>query len=150
MASGPLSLVPRRPGDAPFRNLLVIPENTGSYLAEAKREIQCSAVRQLEAMEEIYRKLVEQAQAVVAAAQRDLELHDFPVQATKIRGQIYHLYQREGRVPSRFFSILPPEDHAQADPRSRFLATYRLNEDSTWTRLDAGHEQPWIDEVSEG
>ena len=43
--SQPLSLVPRHPGEAPFVNLVAIFENSSGYLAEAKREIQCSAVR---------------------------------------------------------------------------------------------------------
>jgi hypothetical protein len=130
-----LALVPQRPGDAPFRNLLAIPENEPGYLAEAKREIQASALRRLEALEQVYRTLAEQAQAIVAAARRDLELHDVTMQAAKIRGATYHLYERD-RPPPRFFSILAPDEYAQADPRARHVATYRLNEDNTWTRLD--------------
>jgi hypothetical protein len=133
-----LALVPQRPGDAPFRNLLAIPENEPGYLVEAKREIQASALRRLEALEQVYRTLVDQAQAIVEAARRDLELHDVPMQAAKIRGSTYHLYERD-RPPPRFFSILAPDEYAQADPRARHLGSYRLNEDSSWTRIDSDH-----------
>jgi hypothetical protein len=134
----PPPLHPERASDAPFRSLLAVPENQAGYLAEAKREIQSSAMRRLEALEEVHRKLVEQAHAIVEAARRDLALHDLPVHAIKLRGREYHLYEREDRSPGRFFSILTPDEHAQADPRSRHLASYRLNEDSSWTRLDGG------------
>jgi hypothetical protein len=138
------SLAPLRPGDAPFVNLLAIPESQPGYMMEAKREIRTSAVRRLQALEQVYRNLVEQAMEIVASARRDLLLHDIPVSATKIRGQTYHLYERLDRDPSRFFSILPPEDYARADPRARYLASYHLSEDSSWARLDGGVEAPWI------
>jgi hypothetical protein len=139
------ALVPQRPGDPPFRNLLAIPEGAPGYLAEAKREIQISALRRLEALDQVYRELVAQAQRIVVDARRDLLLHDLPVQAAKIRGLTYHLYERDGRdAPRRFFSILAPEEHAQADPLARHLASYRLNEDNSWTRLDGGTGEPWL------
>jgi hypothetical protein len=133
--SAPLAQVPQRPGDAPFRSLLAIRENEACYLAEAKREIQTSAVRRLEALDRVYRQLVDQARAIVDEARRDLELHDLPVYAAKIRGQTYHLYERPDRRPPRFLSILGPEEERQADPRALHLASYRLNEDSSWTLL---------------
>jgi hypothetical protein len=139
------ALVPQRPGDPPFRNLLAIPEGAPGYLAEAKREIQISALRRLEALDQVYRELVEQARQIVADTRRDLLLHDVPVQAAKIRGLTYHLYERQAAralAPRRFFSILAPEEHAQADPLARHLASYRLNEDNSWTRLD-GAGEPW-------
>lgn len=139
-----LPSVPQHPGDAPFRNLLALPEAQPGFLAEAKREIQSSAVRQLEALEEAYRSLVQQAQGIVQTAQRDLQLHDIPVNATKIRGRCYHLYQGTDQRRPLFFSILSPEEYATADATAHHLASYRLNEDSTWSRLDEGTEEPWI------
>ncbi len=139
------SLVPLHPGDGPFRNMLAIPEAAAGFPLEAKREIRASAVRRLEALEQVHRQILEQAQQIVDAARRDLGLHDLPLNGTKIRGKTYHLYQREGRQPPRFFSLLAPEEYRQADPRARHLATYRLNEDSSWTRLDGGTAEPWLD-----
>jgi hypothetical protein len=140
----PLSLVPLRPGDAPFRSLLALKENEPGYLAEAKREIRSLALRRLETLERVYLDLVYQAEEIVDRAKRDLSLHDFPVNAIKIRGQTYHLYERPDHVPPRFFSILCPEEYAAADSRARYLATYRLNEDSSWTWLDGSAEETWL------
>lgn len=145
------SLVPLSPSDGPFRNMLTIPEAGSGYLAEAKREVQTSAMRRLESLEQMHRKLVEQAEQIVGAARRDLALHDVAVSATKIRGKVYHLYRRPGRTPSLLFSILDPDEYASADPRARHLATYRLNEDSSWSRHDeddaAFAPEPWLDEL---
>jgi len=144
----PPSLVPMTTGAAPFRSLLDIYENKSGYWAEAKREIQHSAYRRLEALERVYRDLLKQAREIVEGTQRDLKLHDIPVQASKIRGQIYYLYQRVDRSPSLFFSILSPEDYLQADSKAKYLASYRLCEDSSWQREDCQNgEEPWLSDA---
>lgn len=141
------SPVPLSPSDAPFRNLLLIAENEPGYLAEAKREIRVSAMRRLETLDGMYRQLVDQARQVVTAARRDLALHDLPLHGTKIRGQIYHLYEKPDDCGMRrFFSLLDATEHFQADPRATYLASYRLAEDSSWERVDGGTEEPWIEE----
>lgn len=144
--------VPMRVGDAPFRSLLAIPEAEPGFIAEAKREIRTSAYRRLEALEQVHRQLLEQAQEIATAARRDLRLHDLPLSATKIRGQTYHLYERADRPRAGryFLSLLGPADYGAADPRAEHRASYRLNEDSSWTRLDGAGAEPWIDVEDEG
>ena len=130
---------PMRVGDAPFRNMLSLVENEPGYLGEAKREIRAAALRELQALDEVHQQLLAQAKQVLNKARRDLMLHDIRVNATKIRGKTYYLYQRgqqseeSSSESQRFFSILAPAEYKSADPTAIYLATYRLNEDSSWT-----------------
>ena len=112
------------------------------YLGErAKREVQQSALRRLETLDDMFRQLVHQAQQIISGAERDLRLHDIPLHAAKIRGKTYHLFERlrDGRR-ERFLSILSREEYASADPTATYLASYRLDPDSSWARVDAGTE----------
>jgi hypothetical protein len=104
----------------------------GSKGLEAKREIKSQAIRKLELLDEMHKDLVTRAQRILEQAQEDLRLHDIPVNATKIRGTIYHLYQAETRL---FFSILEPAEYRQANAQAAHLASYRLNEDNTWAKI---------------
>ncbi len=132
---------PTRPGDAPFRQLekMIEVDRKGIWI-EAKREVKAQAVRQLKLLDELYKELVQKAGKVIAKAQEDVALHEIPVNAAKRRGRIYYLYQSGHSETSLFFSILEPAEYAKADPHARFMGMYRLNEDSTWSRLDSDDE----------
>ena len=136
--------VPTRPGEPPFRDLVVRRGWNGAALVEAKRGIAESAERQLRDLEEIHRQIKQKAEEIVASTQRDIALHDVRFTCVRRRGHVYHLYERardpaapgtEGEDSQRWFSLLGPADYADADPRARHLGTFRLHYDNTWEEV---------------
>ncbi len=128
---------PVRPGDAPFKSLeRWLDVDRAPVIMEAKREIRAQAVQKLELLDDMHRDLIRRAQAILEKAQEDLRLHDVPMYAAKVRARVYYLYCYPHRQDSDFFSILEPEEYLVADPLAHCKGTYRLNEDSSWTRLD--------------
>ncbi len=132
------SAVPLTPGSAPFRNQLALPEAAPGFGDEMRREVQASAMKRLEALDRVYQQLQAEARGVVGAARRDMALHAVPLNGTKLRGRDYHLFARPSG--ERFFSLLEAADYRGIDPAIRFVASYRLNHDGSWTRLDADDE----------
>jgi len=135
---------PTRTGDAPFQQLQKLLElDRASIWKEARREVKAQAVRKLELLDEMHKELVQKAQKILEKAQLDLQLHSITMHSAKIRGRMYYLYELNHSDQAKFFSILEPAEYEKANPDARYLGTYRLNEDSTWTRLDpSGEDNP--------
>jgi hypothetical protein len=130
-------LYPVHPGDPPFTSLAErLEEERLSPALETRREIRDSALRRLQLLEEMHRDLLARAQRIVSQARRDLELHEIPMNCAKGRGQVYYLYRHPEE--GRFFSILRPEEYAQADPEAEYEGAWFLNYDGTWSEVDEG------------
>lgn len=131
------SAYPTRPGQAPFHEMkryLDIEKLPEGF--EAVREIRDQAINKLDMLDRLHRELVEQARNIVQKAREDLRLHIVPMHASKIRNRVYYLYSSDRNGGESFFSILDRDEYRAADPGSRYMGAYRLNEDSSWTRLD--------------
>ncbi len=88
----------------------------------------------LEVIAEQIRSLQNAARTALEEAQRDQALHRAECQFQRRPGGVYHLYRRaDGR---RFFSLLSVEDWHGPPPHT-FEASYRLENDMSWTPLAA-------------
>jgi hypothetical protein len=109
-------------------------------LVDAAREIEAAdqwiastATAQLATIAEQMQRLREQASAVLAKAHEDAELHRAEARFHRLPGKIYHLYERaDGK---RYWSLLSPQDW-NGKPPHRFVASYRLEADQSWTPLE--------------
>lgn len=73
-----------------------------------------------------------QAEQVLRAAQEDAALHRAEARFVRRAGSTYHLYERADG--SRYWSMLSPTDWRGAPP-DRFVDSYRLEADQSWTPL---------------
>jgi hypothetical protein len=129
------TLHPTHPNQAPFKALeRFLDIDTINDTREAVREIKGHAVKKLEILDQLHGDLVRQARSIVENTREDLRLHNVRMYSKKVRAKIYYLYTRSGGED--FFSILTPGEYEQADPEARFLGAYRLNEDSSWTKVE--------------
>ena len=126
---------PLSAGSAPLRNQLDLPEADPRFVGEMVREVRDSTRKRLGALEEVFKKLQEEAALVLGGARRDVELHGIKLYGTKLRGRCYHLYQRPDGA--RFFSLLEPVEYAGLNPDCRPLGSFQLNFDASWIRQDA-------------
>ena len=96
--------------------------------ADAKINIRVSA--KLKVIADQIKMLQSEAQAILADAQKDQELHQAECNFSRIAGKIYHLYRKpDGKT---YFSMLSPDDWAGKMPHD-FVASYRLETDMSWT-----------------
>ena len=79
------------------------------------------------------RHLQDEARAVMEDAKRDQDLHRAQCSFKRIPGKIYHLYRRDDE--SIYFSMLGPKDWG-GKPVHRFIGSYRLENDMSWTPED--------------
>jgi len=128
------TLHPTHPNQAPFKTLeRYLDVDTINDTREAVREIKGHAVKKLEILDQIHRDLIRQARCIVENAREDLRLHNVKMFSQKVRSKVYYLYVRSDE--GEFFSILKPEEYSRADPEAHYLGAYRLNEDSSWTKI---------------
>jgi hypothetical protein len=85
-----------------------------------------------------------EAERVMARARSNAELHRAEARFVRTPGKVYHLYERDGSLsgpsaeatsPVRYWSMLSPEDWG-ASPPHRFLGSFRLEPDQSWTPLE--------------
>ena len=74
-----------------------------------------------------------QAREILETAKRDTQLHHAACNFTKVPGKIYHLYERS--CGTTYFSMLSPDDWGKSCPH-KFLGSYRLEYDYSWTSSD--------------
>lgn len=112
-------------------------------IERAEQWIASTASAKLEQIAIQMRALRQQAEQVLAQARADAELHRAEARFVRHAGQIYHLYERSDG--QRYWSLLSPRDWADAPPH-RFVGSYRLEADQSWTpseRLaERDREQP--------
>jgi hypothetical protein len=75
-----------------------------------------------------------QAETVLQKAREDAELHRAEARFHRLPGKTYHLYERPDA--SRYWSLLSPEEWGGKPPHA-FVASYRLEADRSFTRVDA-------------
>lgn len=76
------------------------------------------------------RALQEQAREILQTASRDQQLHRARCNFKRTPGKTYHLYQKPD--DTLYFSMLAPADWGGEAPH-RFLGSYRLENDMSWT-----------------
>eukprot|EP00051_Salpingoeca_urceolata_P013502 m.169608 g.169608 ORF g.169608 m.169608 type:complete len:207 (-) comp17810_c0_seq2:224-844(-) len=78
--------------------------------------------------------LQEQARMVLNEAKRDVELNHARCNFQRKAGRIYHLYEKlDVAKPFTYWGMLSPEEWGVPRPSERFLGSYRLEFDSSWT-----------------
>ena len=80
------------------------------------------------------RSLKEQAQTIMAEAQRDADLHKIKCNIEKIVGQAIFLYAKPDGT--RYFSLLSPADWKHSPP-NEFVGAYSMRGDRSFEVLDA-------------
>lgn len=126
---------PSRLRHSPFRALeRYIGDESGIEIGEIIREVKGQAIQKLELLDQLHNDLVKQAKSIVEKAREDLRLHSVHMYSKKNRRKVYYLYR--GKNSEEFFSILDPNEYAQADSGASYLGAYRLNDDSSWTHLE--------------
>ena len=106
-------------------------------LVDAAREIEradqwiaSTAGTKLELIAAQMQALRAQAEAVMREAQEHAALHRAEARFVRRPGQTYHLY--EGKDGRRHWSMLSPDEWGGTPP-SRFLGSFRLEADQSWT-----------------
>ncbi|MDZ7641863.1 MAG: DUF2452 domain-containing protein [Desulfurivibrio sp.] len=117
--------------------------DTAREIQEADQAIGNRTNAKLTVIARQIRALQEEAQGVLEADRRDMDLHRARCDFRRRPGQIYHLYRRDNG--ELYFSMLAPEDWRQGPPHE-FQGSYRLEADMSWTPAE-DLDQP--DEVKE-
>jgi hypothetical protein len=82
--------------------------------------------------------LQEQARQILDEAKRDVDLSHARCNFKRIPNKVYHLYERqvqEAGEETRYFSMLSPQEWG-GRLKDRFIASYRLEADMSWTPLE--------------
>jgi len=79
-----------------------------------------------------------QAEQVLAEARENATLHRAEARFQRHPGKTYHLYERADS--QRYWSMLAPADWA-GQPPHRFVGSYRLEADQSWTPLERAAER---------
>ena len=99
-------------------------------IAEADAMVNHRVSAKLKVIADQIRALQGEARNILDAARDDQALHRAECNFKRIPGKLYHLYEKEeGRT---YFSMLSPDDWKGACPH-RYLNTYRLENDMSWT-----------------
>ena len=103
-------------------------------IAHADETIASHVNSKLKLIAKQIQSLQAEAEGILKQAQRDQNLHRATCQSQRIVGKTYYLYARDSS--ERYFSLLSPLDwHGQ--PPHPFLGAYRLEQDMSWTEVDA-------------
>lgn len=97
----------------------------------AEESVQLHVHGKLEVIAKQIRSLKEEAERLLEAAQKDIELHKAKCNFEKKPGQNIHLYEKEG-FP--YFSLLSPADWGNRPPH-RYMGSYVMNPDRSFTEL---------------
>lgn len=102
-------------------------------IAEADRMVGTVVHGKLDVIAKQIRALQEEAQTIMEAARRDLELHHAECSFVKRVGATYHLYERASGA--LYFSMLSPEEWGGAPPHP-YRGSYRLEIDRSFTPVE--------------
>ncbi len=99
-------------------------------IAQADTQLANRASAKLDVIAAQIRALQDAARQVLEQTRHDQLLHRAQCNFKRIPGKIYHLYEKiDG---TRLFSMLAP-DEWRGTPPYRFLGSYRLENDMSWT-----------------
>ncbi len=102
-------------------------------IASADAQLANRASAKLEVIAAQIRALQEAARQVLEQTRHDQQLHRTQCNFKRTPGRIYHLYERSDGT--QLFSLLAPEEWRDTAPY-RFLASYRLENDMSWTPVE--------------
>lgn len=96
-----------------------------------------SANARLRLIADQIRGLQEEAQRILRDTRRNQQLHHARCSFRRLPGRIYHLYRRtNGEL---LFMMIGANDWGGTPPH-RFIGSYRLENDMSWTAVDASGE----------
>lgn len=107
-------------------------------IAHADEMLSNKAGAKLQVIARQVRLLQEQAREILQDTQRDQQLHRARCNFQKLPGQIYHLYRNDNDEP--ILSLLSPEDW-RGRPPHRFVGSFRLESDRSWSPLEEIRQQ---------
>jgi hypothetical protein len=102
-------------------------------IEQADQAINSRVSAQLRVIAEQVRSLQDQARRILEQAREDQRLHRARCAFRRNPGHLYHLYEEPDG--SLAFSLLSPDDWRGRPPR-RFVGSYRLEADMSWTPAD--------------
>jgi len=110
--------------------------DTAREIEHADAFIASTTNAQLRLIAEQMAALRAQAERLLEQARLHAELHRAEARFVRHPGKIYHLYARKdaGGAEVRYWSLLAPADWGGSPPH-RFLGSYRLESDQSWTPL---------------
>ncbi len=129
---------PARTSPYPMSRLAPVHElvDLATQIAEADAMVGAVASARLDTIAAQMRALQDEARRVLEETRRDLELHRARCAFAKRPGHVYHVYARADA--EAWFSMVGPDEWGARDP-GRFLGSYRLELDQSWTRVDGEH-----------
>jgi hypothetical protein len=107
-------------------------------IERADQTIASTTGAKLETIAAQMRALRAQAELVLQKASDDAALHRAEARFVRHPGKTYHLYERAEQ--QRYWSLLSPHDWGEAPPH-RYLGSYRLELDQSWTPLEHAEER---------
>lgn len=105
-----------------------------------------AAHSKLRVIAEQIRALQERAREVLDEAKRDLDLHRARCAFPRRPGQVYHLYAKSD--DDLYWSMVSPDEWGGAPPH-RFVGSYRLGIDQSWTPIDEKRDDAEVPEQRE-
>ena len=111
---------------APAFNLV----DLAKEIEQADEMLANRAGSQLKIIAEQVKILQQQAKSILEQTARDQQIHRARCNFQKKPGQVYHLYQNSHG--NSLLSMLSPDDW-QGKPPNRFIGSYRLESDRSWT-----------------
>lgn len=102
-------------------------------IGDADRMVGTRVSAKLQVIADQIKALQAEARTVLEEARNDQELHRADCNFQRKPGSTYHLYRRDDG--SQYFSMLSPQDW-RGSPPHRFVGTYRLENDMSWTPAD--------------
>ena len=106
--------------------------NLGIQNNIGESHIKSVTLGKLKIIAEQIKHLQNQAADILQEANINLYLNNAKCNFRKIKGKIYHLYEKNDEY---FFSMLSPEEWNNKPPY-RFVNSYKLEEDMSWTSID--------------
>ncbi|KAL5280917.1 C1orf50 family protein [Megaselia abdita] len=110
-----------------------------SQIQTADANLKHNASGKLAVILDQIKMLQAQAKQILEETDHNRQLHSAACNFTKKPGTIYHLYERS--TGQTYFSMLSPEEWNGSNSGQKFLGSYRLEFDSSWTPVDKIREK---------
>jgi hypothetical protein len=111
--------------------------DVAKQIQEADAMLGAVAHARLSTIAEQMKMLKAEAERILDETRRSLDLHRARCSFAKRAGSVYHAYRRtSGEV---WLSMIGPEEWGEPSEERRFVGTYRLELDQSWTPLAGEH-----------
>ncbi|MEM7604402.1 MAG: DUF2452 domain-containing protein [Myxococcota bacterium] len=118
--------------------------NVAKEIAEADKMVGTVVGSKLDVIAQQIRRLQEDAREILERAKRDLDLHRARCSFPRRPGQVYHLYDKTDDGSDLYWSMVSPDEWG-GQPPHRFVGTYRLEIDQSWTAAEEIRQAPPVD-----